>query len=84
MPLYVAARYKENLLQLRGICLDYGYQDEFSHIPIAVRLFSEELAQLQVPHSVVSFRGDHTERTRERFETAVVPFFSRVLEIGEK
>ena len=32
MPLYQVERYRTNLLKLRGIYLDYGALEEFSHI----------------------------------------------------
>ncbi len=79
-PLGAAPNYKNNLLRLRAISFDYGLQDNFAHIPLAIRLLSEELAQLGVPHVLASYQGDHGNRIRERFETVVVPFFSQVLE----
>jgi S-formylglutathione hydrolase len=83
MPLGIVANYGSNLLQLRGLFIDYGLEDDFTHIPITARLFSEKLDRLGVPHILASYRGDHSDRIRERLETSALPFFSRVLS-GEK
>jgi S-formylglutathione hydrolase FrmB len=79
MPLEIAATYGSNLLQLRGLFIDYGMEDDFSHIPVTARLFSEKLAQLGVPHTLANYRGDHSDHIRERLEMSALPFFSRVL-----
>lgn len=79
MPLEIVSNYGTNLLQLRGLVIDYGMQDDFSHIPLTAQLFSEKLAQLGIPHVLAAYRGDHSDHIRERFETMALPFFSRVL-----
>jgi S-formylglutathione hydrolase len=83
MPLDIVSNYATNLLQLRGLFIDYGMADDFSHIPVTVRLFSDKLATLGVPHTVAVYQGDHSDHIRERLETSALPFFSRVL-AGEK
>jgi S-formylglutathione hydrolase FrmB len=83
MPLEIVSSYASNLLQLRGLFIDYGLEDDFSHIPLTARLFSEKLARLGVPHTLATYRGDHADHIRERLETSALPFFSRVLS-GEK
>jgi S-formylglutathione hydrolase len=79
MPLEIVSNYGTNLLQLRGLFIDYGLEDDFTHIPVTARLFSEKLDRLGVPHIVASYRGDHSDHIRERLETSALPFFSRVL-----
>ena len=79
MPLEIVSNYGTNLLQLRGLVIDYGMQDDFSHIPLTAQLFSEKLTQLGIPHVLAAYRGDHADHIRERFETMALPFFSRVL-----
>ena len=83
MPLEIVSNYGTNLLQLRGLFIDYGLEDDFTHIPVTARLFSEKLDRLGVPHIVASYRGDHSDHIRERLETSALPFFSRVL-AGER
>jgi len=82
MPLEIVSNYGTNLLQLRGLFIDYGLEDDFTHIPVTARLFSEKLDRLGVPHIMASYRGDHSDHIRERLETSALPFFSRVL-VGE-
>jgi len=82
MPLEIVSSYASNLLLLRGLFIEYGMEDDFSHIPVTSRLFSEKLAQLGVPHVLASYRGDHSDHIRERLETSVLPFFSHAL-VGE-
>lgn len=79
MPLEIVSSYASNLLLLRGLFIDYGMEDDFSHIPVTARLFSEKLARLGVPHVLAAYRGDHADHIRERLETSVLPFFSHVL-----
>jgi len=67
-------------MRQRGIFIDVGQFDEFSHIRIASRAFSAELAAKGVPHTFEMYEGDHANKIRERFEQHVVPFFARVLE----
>jgi S-formylglutathione hydrolase len=79
MPLEIVSNYATNLLQLRGLFIDYGMEDDFSHIPVTARMLSEKLARLGVPHVLATYRGDHADHIRERLETSVLPFFSRIL-----
>ena len=80
MPLYVVEQYRNNLLKLRGIYLDYGALEEFSHIRSGTRALSEELTQRGIPHTFEVYAdGTHESRIRQRIETRVLRFFSEVL-----
>jgi len=80
MPLYVVEQYRPNLQKLRGIYLDYGALEQFSHIRVTARAFSGELASRGIAHTFeVYANGDHENRIRERLETRVLRFFSEVL-----
>ena len=74
--------YKENLLKLSGIFLDYGIEDEFTLIPIATPNFSRLLSESRIPHSFEVYQGDHRNRIRERVETKVLPFFAKSLKFS--
>jgi S-formylglutathione hydrolase len=77
MPLYMVDENKENLLKLRGIFIDYGEKEEFSHIRITSRLFSNALAEHNVPHMFEVYEGgNHGNKIRERVETRLLQFFS--------
>jgi hypothetical protein len=69
--------YTNNLLTLRGIIIDYGQKEEFSHIRIASALFSKALAERSIPHGFEIYEGGtHTNKVKERMETHVFQFFS--------
>jgi S-formylglutathione hydrolase len=77
MPLYIVDENKENLLKLRGIFIDYGQKEEFSHIRITSQLFSKALAERNIPHMFEVYEGgNHGNKIRERVETRVLQFFS--------
>ena len=81
MPLYMVEEYKENLLSLRGIFLDYGQKEEFSHVRSATSSFSKALADRQIPHGFEIYAGgDHVNKVRERLETRLLGFFSDKLD----
>ena len=81
MPLYLIEQYRDNLKKLRGIAIDVGEFDEFTHIRIASAKLSAELSEREIPHSFEIYKdGDHGNKIRERFNTKVAPFFSAALE----
>jgi S-formylglutathione hydrolase len=83
MPLYMIDDNKENLLKLRGIFVDYGEKEEFSHIRITSQKFSNALAEKNIPHVFeVYARGDHGSLVAERVKTRLLQFFSEKLEFG--
>lgn len=83
MPLYMVEDYKKNLLTLRGIFIDYGQKEEFSHIRIASTLFSGALAERSIPHAFEVYEGGtHTNKVKERMETRVFQFFSDKLDFS--
>lgn len=80
MPLYMVDENKQNLLKLRGLFVDYGEKEEFSHIRSGSQLFSKALAERNIPHGFEVYKyGDHGSRIRERVETRVLQFFSEKL-----
>ncbi len=80
LPLYLVEQYRGNLSKLRGIYLDYGALEEFSHIRTATQLFSNELTKRGIAHTFEVYAdGTHDSRIRQRIETRVLRFFSEVL-----
>ncbi len=65
--------------RLKGIYIDYGIEDEFTHIPPGARATSAQLALLGIPHVLEAYQGTHGSRAVERAETHVLPWFSRQL-----
>lgn len=78
-PVNLVDKYRENLLRLRGIWLDYGTKDEFTHIPIATSELSNRLAKAGIPHTFEVFDGTHDSKAPERVGTKMLPYFSRLL-----
>jgi pimeloyl-ACP methyl ester carboxylesterase len=73
-------RSRDMLLRLRApLRMDYGFSDQFPHIPPGVRMFSDSLAAYQVPHRVDAYVGDHREHIRARMTSIVLPFFAATL-----
>jgi S-formylglutathione hydrolase len=67
------------IAKLKGIYIDYGEEDEFSHIGPGVRALSTELAVFGIPHTVEAYRGSHGDHVRERIEIRTLPWLSRHL-----
>jgi pimeloyl-ACP methyl ester carboxylesterase len=75
-----AARYKENLLKLKGIVVDYGIYDENPWIPKGADYYGEQLTSAGIPVKVESYSGNHFSRLRERIGEHMLPFFSTLLQ----
>jgi len=81
MPVYMVEENKGNLLKLRGIFIDYGQNEEFSHIRIAIPQFSKALSEHGIPHVFEMYEGgNHGSKIRQRLETRLLPFFSEKLD----
>ncbi len=73
----MADKYKENLLKLRALKFDSGFDDEFQFIPINCRLFSKKLTALNIPHQFEEYNGAHRNRLwglKGRIYNEVLPF----------
>ena len=85
-PVNMARRHADRLQRLRGLRFDTGDEDEYTHIPITCREFSNVLTSLGVDHVFETYNGDHRNRLwgpEGRMATAVIPFFSRMLDQAE-
>ncbi|MBN1121678.1 MAG: hypothetical protein JXJ17_11420 [Anaerolineae bacterium] len=71
--------YKDNLLSLEAITVDWGTSDEYAWIPQGCEYYSEKLTEAGIPHEVETFEGGHMERGRTRIEEHLLPFFSNIL-----
>ena len=80
MPIYLVDKYRDNLHGLRGLAIDVGEKEEFTHILATTRIFSQKLAEAGVPHTYSIYAdGNHSGLIRKRLEDFVIPFFSRTL-----
>jgi hypothetical protein len=73
-PIRSIAEQRDHLLSLRGFAIDYGYSDQFSHIPRASEAFSRELTEERIPHLLEAYRGDHRQEVPARLEKVVLPW----------
>ncbi|WP_295220616.1 alpha/beta hydrolase-fold protein [uncultured Chryseobacterium sp.] len=76
----------ENLRKLKAIKFDWGKNDEFKHIPVTCRSFSQTLELLKIRHEAEEYIGTHgSEVSREngRIENSLLPFFNINLKFEE-
>ncbi|MBS0199453.1 MAG: hypothetical protein JSR70_03295 [Proteobacteria bacterium] len=79
MPLDRLMRDPSPYRRLCSIGLDAGLQDQIPSVTLGATAFSRELDRVGIAHTFETFTGTHTDHTRERFETSLIPFFARVL-----
>jgi len=83
MPLYTFVDHLDALRRLRGFRFDSAFTDEFTHIPVTARRFSDALDEHGIEHTFEMYNGDHRNRmwgAEGRLYTVVLPYFSRLLE----
>jgi pimeloyl-ACP methyl ester carboxylesterase len=68
------------LLSLRAFGFDYGYGDQYAHIPVAARMFAERLSEARIPYRAEGYEGDHHDHVAQRFEAVVLPYIANVLD----
>ena len=81
-PIHMIEGYRAAGMGLRGLRFDSALTDEFSHIPITSRTFSEALTAQGVPHTFELYNGDHRNRLwgqGGRLYTEVLPYLSGLL-----
>ena len=64
------------IYKLKGIYIDYGAQDEYTHIPIGAQALSAELSTAGIPHVLEVYEGTHSSRVHSQVETKLLPWFS--------
>jgi S-formylglutathione hydrolase FrmB len=64
---------------LKGIFIEYGAQENFTHIPIGAQELSRELSEAGVPHTLEVFEGDHVNHVGQRLSGRMLPWMSRQL-----
>ena len=72
-------QYKDNLLKLKGIVVDYGVQDENSWIPKGSDYYGQQLTAAGIPVTVESYVGNHFNKIGERISEHMLPFFTGLL-----
>jgi enterochelin esterase-like enzyme len=76
VPLAIVDQYIPNLREYDAIGIEVGLQDGLIGQNKAL---SDILTSYGIEHVYETYEGDHTNRVAERYETRVLPFFSKVL-----
>jgi|SRR5579871_125092 len=76
-PLAMVDQYASNLKKYRAVKLDVGLQDGLA---ASNQEMDASLTRLGVPHTFETYEGDHMNHVKDRFETSVLPFFSKNLQ----
>ncbi len=82
-PIKMVDTYRSNLIKLRGLRFDSGYEDEFLHIPPTARALSTELTARGIEHIFEEYNGDHRNRLwgrTGRLANEVFPYFWLLLD----
>lgn len=76
MPVNMVIPLLPNILQLRAIFIEYGAQENFSHIVIGAQELSQRLSDAGVSHTLEIFQGDHLDHLTERIANHLLPWAS--------
>jgi enterochelin esterase-like enzyme len=76
VPLAMIDQYIPNLKKLAAIGIEVGLQDGLIGVNKAL---SDVLTNYGIEHVYETYEGDHTNKVAERYETRVLPFFSKQL-----
>lgn len=76
MPLARLGRDARPYARLCSLGLEAGTRDEIPSVTQGAAAFSRQLSRDGIRHAYAGFDGGHVDHTRERFETALIPFFA--------
>jgi S-formylglutathione hydrolase FrmB len=82
MPVNMVFPLLPNIRRLHGIFIEYGAQENFTHIPWGANELSQKLAQAGVSHTLEVFQGDHGNHFDERLAEHMLPWMSKRLNEG--
>lgn len=77
MPVNMVVPFAANILQLKGIFIEYGAQDNFSGIVTGAQELSQKLSEAGVSFTLEVFQGDHGNHITERISGRMLPWMSR-------
>lgn len=82
LPYNMIETYKENLLSLTALKIDWGRNEEFLHIPVTAMRYSKKLEKNNIPHFAEEYLGNHNNMQNGfngRIYTELLPFFNDYL-----
>lgn len=77
LPIDVLARDAASLRASCALVIEYGLEDAIASVGLGARAYADRLAAAQIPFRLDVFRGGHVDRTRQRFEQRVLPYFAQ-------
>lgn len=83
MPANMVIPLLPNILQLRAIFIEYGAQENFTHIIVGAQELSERLSTAGVSHTLDVFQGDHIDHLRDRIAHHLLPWTSKQLSLND-
>ncbi len=78
----MADSYYDNLKKLKALKLDWGRNEDFPHIPITCRIFSQKLENMGIEHYAEEYIGTHSNKLWTddgRALNDMLPFFNTYL-----
>ncbi|MBT3345300.1 MAG: alpha/beta fold hydrolase [Gemmatimonadetes bacterium] len=78
-PLAMLAQYGSSLAGMRGVAIDWGSADYYTHVVADSRAFAAALSDAGIDHMSEEYSGGHGNRIRARMESHVLPFFNEEL-----
>ena len=82
LPIEMINDYGDNLKKLKVLKLDWGRNEDFPHIPITCRIFSQKLENLGINHYAEEYIGTHGNKLWTddgRALNDMLPFFNTYL-----
>lgn len=78
-PVHAVAAHRDNLSRMRLLAMDFGYDDQFAHIPPSVMELSRALYENRIPFRFDVYDGDHRDKVGQRLEKIVFPTVAAAL-----
>jgi S-formylglutathione hydrolase len=82
MPANMVFPLLPKIAQLKGIYIEYGAQENFTHIIAGARETAQRLSEAGISNTLEVFQGDHGNHFDQRLKERVLPWVSGM--IGEK
>jgi len=76
MPANMVAPLLPKIAQLKGIFIEFGAQENFSHIVIGAEETAERLTQAGISNTLEVFQGNHSDHLLQRISERMLPWMS--------
>jgi S-formylglutathione hydrolase FrmB len=77
LPVDLLTKDATGLRRSCAVVIEYGVDDAITSVPLGSRAYADALARAKIPFRLDAFAGGHTDRTRQRFEQRVLPYFAQ-------